>query len=391
MSQFFSQIAIQTVNYLVIIKVFEATKSTIATSLVWIAFILPSILIGPFAAAFVDLADRKKILRVANLSQAIIIIVFALIHSDFLFLSYAVVFLYSVFNQFYIPAEVSSLPFLVSGSNIHKANSLFLISYQVALLIGFGAAGIVRELIGLTATMIVAGLFVFFAYISVGSLPAMKGKEVKLIALEKQLANFFKDIVDGYAFIRDNHKVLMSFVVMVTLQVNLAIITVNLPILGRDLLGIKPSYAGLFIVPASLGAVIGITTVSRLITKKVKKEQMVLSGLTLLILSMLIMMAVVPMLNGPYNRILSFLLVTLMGYGFIGGFIPSQTTLYLNTPKEFSARVFGNAWFVTTTATILPLMFSATITEILGGRVLFFLLSVALSLILFSYKKYAAV
>ena len=46
--------------------------------------------------------------------------------------------------------------------------------------------------------------------------------------------------------------------------------------------------------------------------------------------------------------------------------IPSISYLQQATPKELLGRVFGNFWFLTTLVTILPIVFSGTITEIFG-------------------------
>jgi MFS family permease len=70
-SQVLSQLAINIMNFLLLIRLYERTGSSIATSFLWVAYALPAILIGPIAAASVDLFDRRKMLIAANLMQSI--------------------------------------------------------------------------------------------------------------------------------------------------------------------------------------------------------------------------------------------------------------------------------------------------------------------------------
>ena len=65
-----------------------------------------------------------------------------------------------------------------------------------------------------------------------------------------------------------------------------------------------------------------------------------------------------------------------IGASFVGITIPSQTFLQLATPKEFQGRVFGNFWFIVTVITILPVIFSGAVAELLGTQTLMALLTV---------------
>ena len=143
-SQAFSLISISIVNYLLLLKLFQQTNSTLAVSFILIAYSLPALLIGPFAATLVDLSDRKIMLAVTNLLQAATILLLIPIKTK-LFLIYGVVFIYSFLNQFYLPAESSSLPALVPSKNLPQANGLFFLTKQASSLIGIGLAGLFHQ------------------------------------------------------------------------------------------------------------------------------------------------------------------------------------------------------------------------------------------------------
>jgi DHA3 family macrolide efflux protein-like MFS transporter len=359
-SQFLSQVAIHTLNFLVILRIFDYTGSTIATSLVWVAFVLPAILIGPVAATYVDFVDKKRVLLVTNLAQGGIIFLYSLASTNMIYLSYVVVLLYSIFNQFYIPAELSSLPFLVEKKNLPQANGLFLLTYQLALVVGFGLAGVVGDLMGFRAAFGVAGGVMMVAFASVSFLPKMRLAEGERAFGFSKTAEFFDEIMEGFVFIKERREVLLPFLAIVGLQVLLPVLVVNLPIISRDILRINPHYSGVAVTtPAGAGAALGILIVSKSLVKK-RKKRVIKNALSVMVLSFWCAMLIVPMLPMPYKILISTLLFVLMGIGYIGIYIPAQTLLQVSTPKKMMARVFGNSWFITSAATILPMLFSAS-------------------------------
>src|SRR5579859_5705534 len=98
-SQLLSQLTFNVLGFLILIRLFEQTRSTIATSFIWIAYAIPAIIVGPIAAASVDLVDKRKMLMITNLLQTLVITLYALfMYQRLVFLSYAVVFAYSFLN-----------------------------------------------------------------------------------------------------------------------------------------------------------------------------------------------------------------------------------------------------------------------------------------------------
>src|SRR3989338_991657 len=96
-SQVLSQVTVNIMNFLLLARLFTVTGSSIATSLLWVAYALPAIFFGPIGAASVDLINRRKMLMVTNLLQAATVFVFIFTHQTSVFLLYAVVLIYSLF------------------------------------------------------------------------------------------------------------------------------------------------------------------------------------------------------------------------------------------------------------------------------------------------------
>lgn len=388
-SQILSQLTINIMNFLLLTRLFEETGSSIATSFLWVIYALPAIFIGPFAAASVDMVAKRKILMVTNLLQSLVIFAYAFLHQASLFLLYGVALSYSFLNQFYVPAEASTLPSVVPKGNLPHANSLFFLTQQGSVILGFGFAGLLRQFLGFETTLLLCSVFLFLAFISVTFLPEMRSEQVIPKKFEEAIVKFFERIMEGYVFIRDHKRVLAPFVLLLAIQIAVAISAVSVPVIAKDIFGIPLNSAGVVIVvPTGVGAILGALTASNLLKRGWRKKRAIDTFLTLAIFCGFLLVFVVPELNQSLRLFLGIMVIIGAAMSFVGMIIPAQTYLQEATPGGLRGRVFGNFWFLATIATVFPVIFSGTITELFGIRLLMFLLSgVALSGLIFSKKK----
>lgn len=380
-SQIFSQITLNMMNFLLLARLYQATGSSIATSLLWVSYALPTIFFGPIGASVADLTSRRKTLMITNFLQALVIFVFIFTHTYSLFLLFAVIIIYSFLNQFYVPAEMASLPSIVPESKLAKANSMFFLTQQLSLIIGFGAAGLIENWIGFNGALILCSSLLFIAFISVSLLPKLNPAVKVPKNWEDLIKVFFEHILEGYRFIKKMKSVLYPLGLLFVIQVGLTIVTANLPVIASEILKVPTNLAGLYIVvPAGIGALIGTLLINKLVKNKWRKKLMIEIGLGLLGFSVL------GLVYGSLYT--SFLFVVLVGVGFITVNIPTLTFLQEVTPEWLRGRVFGNLFFLITISTIFPVIFSGVISEFFGVKTLLTILAVGVILILaFSINK----
>ncbi|MFV1917113.1 MAG: MFS transporter [Patescibacteria group bacterium] len=389
-SQILSQFTIQIMNFLLLIRLFEETGSTIATSFLWVAYALPAIIIGPFAAASVDMIDRRTTLIVANLLQAATIFLYALTHQTSLFLLYGVAMMYSLLNQFYVPAELAALPTLVSKKKLPFANGLFFMTQQVAIVGGFSLAGLMKKFLGFSTTLYFSAGLLFIAFLSVLKLPKMETEEKVPAHFEKAVVKFFQGIFEGYRYIKDNNFILIPLSLMLMVYTSAAVITVNIPIIVQEIFKVNLDLAGLLIaVPGGIGTLIGALTIPRVLKRGLRKIRIIETSFVIIAVSLLIYTFFVPALSGFKSIYLGVFTTILTGFAFVGILIPTQTFLQEKTPKALRGRVFGNYWFLASVVTLFPVIFSATITELFGIRFLFLLISGISLISLYLIKKHA--
>lgn len=388
-SQVLSQLTINIMNFLLLIRLFEHTGSTIATSLLWVAYALPAVIIGPFAAASVDMIDRRKILMVTNLAQAAAVFAYGISFRISFFLIYGIAMAYSFLNQFYVPAELAALPGLVDKKYLPQANGLFLLTQQGALIIGFSVAGLLKQWWGFPSSIFLCSVLLFLAFLSVSFLPEMKSKQYLPKNFEKKIVRFFEKIAEGYLFIKQNRAVLMPFLLLMGLQISLAIAVINLPVLATDILKINLDTAGVGLVaPAGLGAGLAAILVPGLIKKGWRKKRIIETFLMSITVSIFLFTFLISEISGTVRIILAAIMIIAIGMSFVGIIIPSLTYLQEATPGGLRGRVFGNFWFLVTVATILPVIFSGVLTEIFGIRLLFLLLAAFAFVTFFVSKKF---
>lgn len=379
MSQISSLLTINLLNFLVIVRIYEQTQSTIASSFIWVAYAVPAIIVGPFAAAAVDIVDRRKLVVIGNLAQSVIILMYAFLYQQYIFLSYAVIAFYSLVDQLYVPAEAAILVRVVPKADLVTANSAFFISQQAVTILAFGLAGLASEFLGFQFTAILASIFLFLAFFGTTFLPKQpKPAFGQKANIEEKVVLFLVHMKDGFHFIRHTSMILYPFLFLVWLQVSMSILVVNLPAIATQIVQTKPALAGtLVVLPAGFGAVVGTLILTQLAKRKLRKKRIVHAGLMVLTGSFFGVSVLLPLLPFWIGRFTLIALFFAAGIAFVSTLVPTLTFLQEKTPKHMVGRVFGNFWFMTNALTVLPVIFSATITEVLGARLMLLSLGAA--------------
>lgn len=386
-SQILSQVTINMMNFLLLVKIYENTNSTFAISLLWISYALPVILVGPIASALVDIMDRRTVLMAANILQSLIILYYAVFFRENIFLLYGITFFYSLINQFYVPAESASISHLVKKEQLPYASGMFYSTQQLSIIAGFALSSIFNRVFGFNISLYLCSFFLAVAFICVTFLPKMHIEIVDKKSLEESLIGFFKTIYSGYKYIRSSKNILLTFLILITIQIMFSIIMVSVPLIGKNILKIEPNLTGIYIViPAGIGSLLGALNIPSFLKNKWRKKYIIETSLLMIAILIFLETFVVSMVPHYFNLILSSLILFFMGVFFSGIYIPSQTFLQEQTHNEYKGRIFGNMSFISTFSTIIPLIFYGAITEMFGIK--FVLLSVSLiCFLMFTFSK----
>ena len=131
--------------------------SSFAVAGIFIAKIIPALVLSSFTGALVDRFDRRKVMIAADLSRAVLAL--ALLTTNSLWAIYLIVLLMETASLFFWPARNSLIPYLVEEDDIVAANGLSYTTQQASMLVGLlAAAGILAAFESVVRWTIDSGL-----------------------------------------------------------------------------------------------------------------------------------------------------------------------------------------------------------------------------------------
>lgn len=126
------------------IQVYRQTDgSALSVGLMLMVTAAPTLLVGLVAGVFVDRYDRRRIMIISNLLQAVLVFLIPFLISNSIIWLYILVFLSSAIAQFFDPAYESILPETAPDEELAAANSLIAISSFGSTAVGFAASGLI--------------------------------------------------------------------------------------------------------------------------------------------------------------------------------------------------------------------------------------------------------
>lgn len=137
----------------------DLTGSKFLVSLVLVSFSLPSFLASPMAGAVADRFDRRRILVIVSLAQAVAALGLVLVGDGREWIAFVAQSMVSALAAFVRPASEAAIPNLVDNdADLQKANSLFGSSWGVMLAVGAALGGLFADVFGRTAAFVTDAL-----------------------------------------------------------------------------------------------------------------------------------------------------------------------------------------------------------------------------------------
>jgi MFS family permease len=196
--------------------VYERTNSALASGAIFITQMLPGLLLGSVAGVFVDRWDRRRTMVVADAARAaLILLLFAVRSSDWLWVVYMVAFLEQAASLFFGPANSALVPRLVGDEHLIAANSLRTISFNITRLVGPALGGTLMALLGLPALVLLDSL----SYVISGVLillivvPPVAAPAERLHPTAVPWTAFWREWLEGLRLVQSNRALVALFAV----------------------------------------------------------------------------------------------------------------------------------------------------------------------------------
>ncbi len=190
------------------LQIYALTRSSLDVGLVGLAALIPLLVFGLWGGAVADAVDRRKLVIFTSAGSgavSVVLVVQAALDLRQLWLLYACVAVQSAFFALDSPARRAMLPQLVPAEQVAAANNLSFAVFNFGVIAGPLLAGVLVGAFGFASAYIfdVASFSVAFLAVLL-RLPALPAAAD---ATKAGLAS----ILEGLAFLRGRHVILMTF------------------------------------------------------------------------------------------------------------------------------------------------------------------------------------
>ncbi|MCU0640557.1 MAG: MFS transporter [Candidatus Margulisbacteria bacterium] len=352
LGQLTSQLADRIFVYVLMVIVYQSTRSNLGVSLPLLAFGIPSVLIAPWAGVLVDKLDRKGILVVSDIVRGLLILMIIPLIAKSLLSIFLVSLLIYTAAQFFAPAESSSIPDLVEKHNLIVANSLFMITWMASSVVGLGLGAPIVNLFGEKTTFIVAAALYFFSAVAIVLIPLRPHEPTK------SRKEIWADIILGFEFIRRNQVVRYALYKLFVSAAAIATLSVLAISYSSEILKIGERNFGYLIIAVGAGMLVGMVSL--------EKIRHYLKMGTIVVSSFLASGVVLLWLSRVTDLRLALFLIMLLGLGNIYITSSIQTILQHRIPRRIRGRVFGVQNMLVNSAFTLPVVLFGLIADLWG-------------------------
>lgn len=400
-SEFFSQFATNLLNFILLIVVYDLSKSNIAVAGVVLSFTLPSILFGILAGVYVDRWNKKNVLVYTNILRALASFPLLFISTE-LFFVYALSFIVFLITQFFIPAETPIIPLLIKKRELLiSANALFSMGIFGSIIIAYALSGPILLVLGKDmAFILITVLFAVSAFFAFLIKLDYKKEEI-----DNQKINILVELRDAFEVVIKKQQVYHSLLLLTLLQTLILSIAVIGPGYATNVLHIQvEKFPILFVTPAVIGMTIGAILIGNFWHNK-SKQVLIKIGLLLigiiiflfpygyLLISMDFVQKINSYLPGAMDinnvHIMLFLAV-IIGFGFSLVFVPSNTLIQEETTDRQRGKIYGTLNTLIGIVSIVPILGVGVLADFIGVSNVIALVGIVVILIallrIFKYK-----
>ncbi|MCL5435107.1 MAG: MFS transporter [Patescibacteria group bacterium] len=382
-SEIFSQLAINMLNFVLVIVAFTVAHSNTAVSGVVFSFMLPSLLFGILAGVIVDKRNKKNVLFMTNVLRGILVFPLAFLHTN-IFIIYILTFFVAFITQFFIPAETPIIPLLVRKDQLLSANALFGMGIYGSIFLAYALSGPVLIIFGRTNVFIVFGLlFLIGAFFA--SLIKVKEPKANKVSAKDVIENISltKEIKIAVSIMAKTKAIYRALFLLTLAQVIILVLAVVGPGYAQRVLRIRvEDFPFLFVTPAIIGMALSAICIGSFF-HKVSKEKLTRIGLVLLGFSILLLpygskvesREIVQAINFYLPHFLKInilhimiVLAFIMGVANALVLVPANTVLQEETSDEFRGKVYGALSTLVGLFSLLPIILVGSLADLIGVK-----------------------
>ncbi len=350
LQQFAALAATFAISFASLAKVVEFTGSGMQAAFTILSVVVPGLLFGLVGGVTVDRVSRRTMLIVTNLVRGLI----ALAAPLYLGLAppevvvpivLGVNFILSAVGQFNFPAEAALIPYLVTSEELLAANSIFNVSYLMA--IGFGSAlwgPISVRFLGAEWSYFGSGLLYMLSLIPLYHLPKDAAPRERAVrpsryARLRHVASVAADVKEGITFAVQNSSVSVAIVALASQSALALGLVAVFPVVMSNRFGIPVYDQPRLVLPAALGAGVGLAVLVSPLGGRQQRTRLVVGGNGLIAIGLTVLTYSLSAWGwGIPGVLVGFGIV---GMGFVLAYISGKSVLQEEPPDYLRGRVIS--------------------------------------------------
>ena len=399
LTQGLAQTAQNAILFTLLVLVLKLTGSSAASSVLVLAFILPSIFLGVFVGVMLDRWRKGTILVITNVVRAGACGLYLFFNDDVVAIL-AISLVFSTSGLFFNPAIVSLIPSLVSRERLVSANSLYNFTLTGSQLAGLVfLAPVILKLGDERAMFVVAGgLFTVAAGLAVWLDTLLEPRQVEP-RRGPQFGGILEEFRKGWRALTSDSASALAMAQLTMGSTLVLLFAILIPRYMDEVLGVSPDNAAFLFAPTGVGALVGLRFIPWFSRKG--KNRAVVIGLVGVAVSLVLLATVRGLTEimettpGPLNpgrflglsllQSLTMLFAAPMGFSYALLNTPAQTVLHERAPPEMRGRIFATQVISANFISLLPLLVVGGMIDVTSVTAV--LVGVAVFLLLFAYAS----
>ena len=243
-----TQMTIMTVS----LQVYALTSSSFSVGLLGIFTVVPLIVAGLYGGAIADAHDRRKVSLYSTLVLWVVSALLAIgawIGISNVWWLYILMAIHSGASGINQPARGAIIPKLVGLKLLPSANSLNMLTFSIAMMLGPVLGGLLVAGYGYRWTYTIDAITFAASVWSVYKLPAMPSE------LEENAARGLKSVMEGFSYLKTQPDIRMTFIIDLVAMISAAP-RVLLPALAAVALGGGETTVGLLMAAVAVGSTV---------------------------------------------------------------------------------------------------------------------------------------
>lgn len=352
------------------VTVFKETGSTTAVSVMLGIAALPTVLLGPLAGAIADRFDRRRIMLLADMLSALVLLaclagVSAGLKLPSVYLAVAAVAAISTFDR---PASEALLPRLVAEGGLGRANSALRLATRLAQIAGPAAASGLLSTGGLSLVLGADAM----SFVCSGLLVLGIDSRVSMPDGDGSSHSPMRAAAAGIRYVRARGRLLTVIVAIGVVSLAGPVVNAGTITLVSDELQLADSRYGVLLATEGVGALLLAVTFlglgKRLKLLPTGAGALIVTGVSAILLGM-----------AP-NMLAACMAIALQGAGVVGLQVGFASYLQSEAEDAFRGRVMSLVSVVASFAALVGFAGAGPLVDVMGVRAAFGLVGLVITL-----------